>query len=129
MISMIEEKQEELIKEEKASAKEGSIMVDVRELYKFEPKDIIPDISIVRYSNLAYIQITHRDVYIDFLEMPGIKKDGKMLLNGTRIYMSFVAAQKLAETLQGILEQVDSRGEMEKYLSKKEKEEKCSPSL
>src|SRR5574341_549548 len=96
-----------------------SITVDLRELYKFEQKDIIPDISIVRYSNLAYIQITHRDVYIDFLEMPGIKKDGKVLLNGTRIYMSFAAAQKLAETLQGILEQVDSRGEMEKFISKK----------
>ncbi len=124
---MTEEKQEGLIKEGKASAKEEvPITVDLRELYKFEPKDIIPDISMVRYSNLAYIQITRRDVYIDFLEMPGIKKDGKVLLNGTRIYMSFVAAQKLAETLQGILEQVDSRGEMEKYLSKKEKEEKFS---
>ena len=124
---MAEEIEEGLIKEEKASTKEkGSIMVDLKELYKFEPQDIIPDISIVRYSNLAYIQITHRDVYIDFLEMPGVKKDSKVLLNGTRVYMSFVAAQKLAETLQGILEQVDSRGEMEKFLSKKEKEEKSS---
>lgn len=105
---------------------EELITVDLKELYKFQPKDIIPDISIVRYSNLAYIQITHRDVYIDFLEMPGIKKDGKILLNGTRIYMSFAAAQKLAETLQGILEEVDSRGKMEKYISKKEIEEKSS---
>ncbi len=122
-----EEKEEELIKEEKASAKEEELItVDLKELYKFQPKDIIPDISIVRYSNLAYIQITHRDVYIDFLEMTGIKKDGKVLLNGTRIYMSFAAAQKLAETLQGILEEVDSRGKMEKYISKKEKEEKSS---
>lgn len=120
---MTEEEQEGLIKEEKASAKEeGPITVDLRELYKFEPKDIIPDISMVRYSNLAYIQITHRDVYIDFLEMPGIKKDGKVLLNGTRIYMSFVAAQKLAETLQDILEQVNSRGEMEMYVGKPKNE-------
>jgi hypothetical protein len=124
---MTEEKEEGLIQEEKTSTKEKeSITVDLKELYKFEPKDITPDISIVRYSNLAYIQITHRDVYIDFLEMPGIKKDGKVFLNGTRIYMSFVAAQKLADTLQGILEQVDSRGEMEKFLSKKEKEDKTS---
>ena len=122
-----EEKEEELIKEEKASAKEEELItVDLKELYKFQPKDIIPDISIVRYSNLAYIQITHRDVYIDFLEMPGIKKDGKVLLNGTRIYMSFVAAQKLANTLQGILDQFHSRGDMETYLSKEEKEEKSS---
>lgn len=120
---MTEEEQQGLINEGKASAKEeGPITVDLRELYKFEPKDIIPDISMVRYSNLAYIQITHRDVYIDFLEMPGIKKDGKVLLNGTRIYMSFVAAQKLAETLQGILEQVHSRGEMEMYVGKPKNE-------
>ncbi len=124
---MTEEKEEEFIKEEKASTKEvESIAIDLRELYKFEQKDIIPDISIVRYSNLAYIQITHRDVYIDFLEVPGIKKDGKVLLNGTRIYMSFAGAQKLAETLQELLEQVDSRGGIEKYISRKEKKEKSN---
>jgi len=78
---MIEDKEDGLMKEEKKSTKEGSITVDLGEIYKFESKDIIPDISIVRYSNLAYIQLTHRDVYIDFLEMPGIKKDGKVLLN------------------------------------------------
>lgn len=114
------------VKEEDTAKEEGAIKIDIKEIYKFDPKDITPDISVVRYSNLAYIQVTHRDVYIDFLEMPGIKKDGKILLNGTRIYMSFVAAQKLAEALQGILEQVHSRGEMEKYLSKEEKEEKSN---
>jgi len=123
---MIEDKEDGLMKEEKKSTKEGSITVDLGEIYKFESKDIIPDISIVRYSNLAYIQLTHRDVYIDFLEMPGIKKDGKVLLNGTRIYMSFVAAQKLANTLQGILDQFHSRGDMEMYIRKEEKEEKSS---
>jgi hypothetical protein len=57
-----EEKEEELLREEKASAKEEELItVDLKELYKFQPKDIIPDISMVRYSNLAYIQITHRD--------------------------------------------------------------------
>jgi hypothetical protein len=40
--------------------------------------------------------------------------------------MSFAAAQKLAETLQGILDEVDSRGKMEKYISKKEKEKRTS---
>lgn len=124
---MTEEKDEEFIENKKIPAKpKDSITIDLRDLYKFEQKDIIPDISVVRYSNLAYIQITHRDVYIDFLEMPGIKKDGKVLLNGTRIYMSFAGAQKLAETLHGILEDVDSRGEMEKYISKKEEKEKAS---
>ncbi len=119
------EKKEELVLEEEVSTKEeGVVKIDLREVYKFDPKDLIPDISVVRYSNLAYIQATHRDIYIDFLEMPGIKKDGKVLLNGTRIYMSFVGAQKLAETLQGLLDQIDSRGQMERYTSKQKDEKR-----
>ncbi len=107
-------------------SEEKPISIDLRELYKFDPKDIVPDISVVRYSNIAYINVTHRDVIIDFLEMPGIKKDGKVLLNGTRIYMSYVAAQKLADVLQKTIEQVHSSGKMEIYPSKGEKEEKSS---
>lgn len=35
--------------------------------------DLILDIASSHYSNLAYVQVTHRDVYIDFLEMRGLK--------------------------------------------------------
>lgn len=115
------EKEESTTKEEIPLKDEEMVKIDIGELYKFDPKDITPDISIVRYSNIAYIQVTQRDVYIDFLEMPGIKKEGKVLLNGTRIYMSFVAAKSLAEALLGVLEQVHSVGKMEKYLSRDEK--------
>lgn len=115
------EPKESTTKEEIPLKDEEMVKIDIRELYKFDTKDITPDISIVRYSNMAYIQITQRDVYIDFLEMPGIRKEGKVLLNGTRVYMSFVAAKSLAESLLGVLEQVHSSGKMEKYLSKDEK--------
>lgn len=118
-------KDEEMKKEKEVPALEDqSIKIDLAELYKFEPKDLIPNISVVNYSNLAYIQATYRDIYIDFLEMPGIKKDGKVLVNGTRIYMSFVAAQKLSETLHGILEEIHSKGKMEIYCGTKELKEK-----
>ena len=111
-------KEKTLLEEEKASDEEAkSVLIDLGEIYRFNPEDIVPDISAVQYSNLAYMQVTHRDVYIDFLQMPGIKKGDKVFLNGTRIYMSHVAAKKLAEALQGILEQVHSRGEMEMYVS------------
>lgn len=100
------------------------LIIDLREIYSYKPKDLVPDISVVRYSNLAYINITHRDVLIDFLEMPGVKKDGKVLLNGTRIYMSYVAAQRLAESLLETLEQVHSSGKIEKYIGTEKKEKK-----
>ncbi len=98
--------------------------IDLSEFFKFDPKDVVPDISIVRYSNFAAINVTNRDVHIDFLEMPGIKKDGRVLLNGTRIYMSYSAAQKLAEVLQKALEEVHSTGKMEMFASKLEQQEK-----
>ncbi|HEC57740.1 MAG TPA: DUF3467 domain-containing protein [Candidatus Syntrophoarchaeum butanivorans] len=91
------------------------VAIDLRSLYEFDPEDVSVDISVVRYSNLAYIQVSHRDVHIDFLEMPGIKKDGKTRINGTRIYMSHAAAQKLARELNEVLERVHSSGGMEKY--------------
>lgn len=121
---MVEENNDSKNKEESADKKQESVVIDLRELYKFDPKDVQPDISVVRYSNLAYIQVTARDVYIDFLEMPGIKKDGKVLANGTRIYMGHSAAQKLAETLENVLEQVHSSGKMEIYTVKEEGEKK-----
>jgi hypothetical protein len=96
--------------------KPEEFIIDLRKVYSYKPENLKPDISIVRYSNLAYINTNNRDIHIDFLEMPGIIKDDKVLLNGTRIYMSHAAAQKLAERLLETLEQVHSIGKMEKYL-------------
>lgn len=91
------------------------IEIDLGKLYAFEASDMVPDITVSRYSNVAYIVCTHRDVYIDFLEMPGVKKDGKMMVNGTRIFMGHAAAQRLAEALKGILEKVYDEKGMEAY--------------
>ncbi|OGS56048.1 MAG: hypothetical protein A3K60_02800 [Euryarchaeota archaeon RBG_19FT_COMBO_56_21] len=76
--------------------------------------NLIPDITITRYSNLAYVQASPRDVCVDFLEMPGVKKDGKMVVNGTRVYMSHVAAQKLGEVLQSVLKKAIQNGGIER---------------
>jgi len=96
--------------------KDRAAAVDLRELYRFEPEELQLDITHSSYSNLAYVQVAHRDVCIDFLEMPGVRRDGKALINGTRIYMSHAAAQKLAEALNGILERVHTEEGMEKYV-------------
>ena len=101
-----------------------AITFDLKEMYSFNPKDAVPDISSIRYSNIAYIHVSHRDVHIDFLEMPGIKRDGKVLVSGTRIYMSHAAAQKLAEVLSKTLEHVYTQGGMEKYQGKEDRQTK-----
>ena len=102
--------------EEQEEKKDGAAAVDLRKLYQFEPEELQLDITHSSYSNLAYVQVTHRDVCIDFLEMPGARRDGKALINGTRIYMSHAAAQKLAEALSGILERVHMEEGMERYV-------------
>jgi len=92
------------------------MVVNLQEIYRYDPEDLFPDITTSAYSNLAYIQVSHRDVYIDFLEMPGIKReDGKMHINGTRVFMSHAAARRLSDALDGILEKVHREGGMEEY--------------
>jgi len=94
---------------------------DLREMYRLDPKDAVPDISHMHYSNLAFIHVSNRDVYIDFLEMPGVKKEGKVLIPGIRIFLTHAAAQKLAEALNRTLETVSAKGDFEKFGVKEEK--------
>ena len=126
---MKSEKEAILPKEETVETTTSDVVtIDVKDLlkdlYRYDPKDIRLDISAIAYSNLANINASSRDVYIDFLEMPGIKKDGIPVVTGTRIYLSHVAAQKLAKALSDVLEHVHSKGDMEKYQSEKERETK-----
>ena len=87
--------------------------IDIRDMYKFEPGDLAVDISASHYSNLAYIQVAPRDVIIDFLGLPGVKRDGKMVVSGVRVFMSHVAAQRLVESLGALLETGYKEGRME----------------
>ena len=107
--------QKEFSMDKKTSEKNNPGTIDFQKLYAFKPEDLILDITNSSYSNMAYVQVSHRDVSIDFLEMPGIRKEGKNVVKGTRIYMSHAAAQKLAESLSNLLDKVHSDGEMETY--------------
>jgi hypothetical protein len=110
--------------EKKGTRQEGQVVnIDMRDLYTFKPEDLVTDIRTSAYSNLAFIQVTHRDVFIDFFEMPGVKKDGKMVMPGTRIFMSYAAAQRLSEALAGILEKTHKDGAMEQYVAGGTKQE------
>jgi hypothetical protein len=78
--------------------------IDLAAAYKHDAQDLVTDITVSRYSNLAYIQVTPRDVCIDFLEMPGIRRGERMVVSGARIHMSHEAARRLAEALGGVLD-------------------------
>jgi hypothetical protein len=92
---------------------DSKVTVDLRRIYEFDAKDIVTDIDTTKYSNLAYIQVTPRDLYIDFLAMPGVKKDGRMVVSGVRVYMSHVAGQRLSEALGRTISEVAEKGRVE----------------
>lgn len=108
------------MKEIDGDMEKKSIEINISELYNFDQKDLEINVSSVGYSNLSFIQVTHRDVCIDFLEMPGVNKDGKRSVNGKRIYMSHAAAQSLASELESILRKVYKNKVMEFYSPRKE---------
>jgi len=95
--------------------RKASKKIDIRDMYKFEPEDLAVDISATYYSNLAYIQVAPRDVVIDFLGLPGVKKDKKMVVSGARVFMSHAAAQKLVESLSALLENSYKDGKLEMF--------------
>ncbi|MDI6720106.1 MAG: DUF3467 domain-containing protein [Methanomicrobiales archaeon] len=102
-------------KQEPGTLDNEPMEIDLKAMYAFDPADMVPDVTITRYSNTAYITCSTRDVFIDFLEMPGVKRDGKVLVNATRIFMSHAAAKKLAEVTLRTLEAVHRGGQIETY--------------
>lgn len=98
-----------------AKKQPAPVPLDFGRMYQFRPEEMCPDVRASAYANVSYITCTNRDVFIDFLEMPGVKKDGKMMIPATRIYLSHSAAQQLAAKLGEILEGSYQRGEMEFY--------------
>jgi hypothetical protein len=102
-------------REDNSKTGHAEMTINLQDLYMFRPEDLNIDITTVHYSNLAYISCDHRNVFIDFLALPGVKKDGKMTVDGTRIFMSHAAAQKLALALGELLKQVYDQGQMETY--------------
>jgi hypothetical protein len=99
--------------------KDQSMSVDIGKCYKFAPDDFEIEVTSEHYSNNSYIQVMNQDVLIDFMRVPGVKKDGKMVASATRIYLTHVQAAKLARTLQSLLQSTHEAGRMETYPPKK----------
>jgi len=99
-----------------ANEEKGRVMsLDIGKCYQFNPEDFEIDVTTVRYSNNSFIQVMGQDVFVDFLEIPGVKKDGKMVANATRIYMTHIQAKKLVDALGNLLENTHKSGRMETY--------------
>lgn len=105
----------------------GQVTIDLNKMYRIDPENMVIDISNSTYSNLSYIQVTQRDVFIDFLQMPGTKKDDKIHVSGARIYMSYSGAQRLSEVLKLILDDTYKRGKMEEYKPAEEESPEKEP--
>lgn len=75
------------------------ISLDMEEYYQVKQKELSLDISRIRYSNHQIVQSGNSDIYVDFLEMPGIRKDEKWVIEGTRIYLPPKIAKGLARAL------------------------------
>lgn len=107
-----------LVAENDETTGHEELNIDFGKLYSSSSDELTLDIEKHAYSNLAYISCTPIDIYIDFLEMPGVKTDGKTVVKGIRVYMSHAAAQKCAQALQNLLEKIHKDGGMEVYQSK-----------
>jgi len=105
---------------------ERKIEIPFKKLYAFSPEDVEINIESSFYSNVAYINVNHRDVIIDFLETPGVKSDGKHKIFGKRILMTHTAAKKLADVIINTLSQAEKSEDFEIYgkISDKTKEKK-----
>lgn len=55
-----------------------------------------------------------RDSHIDFLGLPGVRKEGRAKINGTRVYLSDVSEKRLGEVLREVLKKASKDGRFEK---------------
>lgn len=97
------------------AAKKIESRIDFSKYYEFEPNKVELNILDSFYSNYAIIQTSNRDVYIDFLELPGVTREGKMTVSGKRILIPHGVAQKMAEVILSNLEKSYKDGKLEQY--------------
>jgi len=70
-------------------------------------EEIIPNILLTRYSNAVNIQASNNDVALDFMALPPMQRDGKLFLDGVRIYLTHEQARLLADLINTTLEKVN----------------------
>lgn len=71
-------------------------------------------VDTISYANLAFVQVSPRDVLIDFIQAPGHPHGGEVIVSVVRIYLPPPAARSLAEVLGRTIEKVEKAGQFEK---------------
>ncbi len=66
------------------------------------------------YSNLAFVQVSPRDVFIDFLQAPGAPQGDEVVVEATRIYLSLPAAKSLSDVMTQLIDKARKAGQIEK---------------
>jgi hypothetical protein len=82
--------------------------IDLNSYYQYDFSKMKINVVNQTYSNLAWITVSGRDVFIDFMAMPGVLVDGIPVINATRVFMSPPAAAKLAEALMKTVDEANS---------------------
>ncbi len=67
----------------------------------------------VSYANVALVQVSSRDVFIDFLQAPGDPQGGEIVVRVVRIYLPHTAAKSLGEVVGQLLEKTKKAGQIE----------------
>lgn len=88
-------------------------LINLAGFYQYDFSKVKINITKESYSNQAWVSISGRDVFIDFLVMPGNIEDGIPVMNGIRIFMPPAAAASLAAVLTRTLAEVQSKGGFE----------------
>lgn len=99
-------------------------ILDLPNYYKYDYSKAKIKVLNHSYSNLAWINVSGRDVFIDFLSMPGIIEDGIPVINATRISMPPAAAARLAEVLARTIDQAINDNGFEPISSKKQEKKR-----
>jgi len=80
-----------------------TIQIDILDMYQSKEKNYELNIVDVRYSNEQFMQVTDKDICIDFLELPGFKKDDKIKINAVRVYMTHQSAKNMIDTISKLI--------------------------
>lgn len=77
-------------------------------------KEPIANIILSRYCNSVNIQASNNDMALDFMELPGIPRDGKQVIEGVRVYMTHEHARLMANAILSTLEERNNENNKDK---------------
>lgn len=92
----------------------GQFVISQTEVLDPNPKNPIADVIQTWYSNYGFVTAGGRDLWIDFLQLPGTPVEGRTHIPTYRIFLTHVAAQKLAEQILSVVRDAISAERIEK---------------